>query len=92
MHEHNSILLVDRRYEPGQTSQTAQLDASHANAVPVAVQVATMNIDESGLWSTKITCSGTSQPAARKGKSALRKPLRGGDGTASGEWEDSGRD
>lgn len=57
MNEDNSILLVDRRYEPGQTPQTAQLDASHANAVPVAVQVATMTIDESGLWSTNITCS-----------------------------------
>lgn len=72
-----------------------RLDASHANAVPVAVQVATMDIDgvralvdEDGVFR-----GGTSQLAVRKGKPAPRKSLRGGDGTASGEGEgeDSGR-
>lgn len=91
--EDHSVLLVDRGYEPGETPQTVRLDAAHANAVPVAVQVATMDIngvralvDEDGVFR-----GGGSRPAARKGEPAPRKPLEGGDGSASGEGGDSGR-
>lgn len=71
-----------------------RLDAAHANAVPVAVQVATMDIngvralvDEDGVYR-----SGPSRPAVRKGEPAPRKPLEsgGGDGSTQGEGGDSG--
>lgn len=70
-----------------------RLDAAHANAVPVAVQVATMDIngvralvDEDGVFR-----GGASRPSVRKGEPAPRKPLEGGDGNALGEGGDSGR-
>lgn len=70
-----------------------RLDAAHANAVPVAVQVATMDIngvralvDEDGVFR-----GGASRPSVRKGEPAPRKPLEGGDGSALGEGGDSGR-
>ncbi len=69
-----------------------RLDAAYANAVPVAVQVATMDIngvralvDEDGVYR-----SGPSRPAVRKGEPAPRKPLEGGDGSTQGEGGDSG--
>lgn len=75
--EDHSVLLVDRGYEPGETPQTVRLDAAHANAVSVAVQVATMDIngvralvDEDGVFR-----GGSSRPAARKGDPAPRKSL-----------------
>lgn len=87
------MLLVDRGYEPDQTPQTVRLDAVHANAVPVAVQVATMDIngvralvDEDGVFR-----GGASRPAVRKGGPAPGKPLGGGDGRVSAEGGDSGQ-
>lgn len=69
-----------------------RLDAAHANAVPVAVQVATMDIngvralvDEDGVFR-----AGPSRPAVTKGEPAPRKPLEGGDGSTEGEGGDSG--
>ncbi|KAL9120585.1 MAG: hypothetical protein Q9187_002863 [Circinaria calcarea] len=84
--EDNSLLFVDRGYEPGTTPQTVRLDAAHANAVPVAVQVATMDmngvrvlVDEDGVFR-----GGASRPAARKGGPAPEKPLGGENRSASG--------
>jgi hypothetical protein len=80
------MLFVDRGYEPGATPQTVRLDAPHANAVPVAVQVATMDVngvqalvDEDGVFR-----GGASRPPVTKGRSAPRKPLGGGNGGVSG--------
>lgn len=63
-----------------------RLDAAQANAVPVAVQVATMDIngirdlvDEDGVFR-----GGPNEPAARRGDPAPRMPLAGGDGSVSG--------
>ncbi|MCJ1428337.1 hypothetical protein MMC29_006246 [Sticta canariensis] len=79
--ENHSVLFVDRGYEPGQTPETVRLDAEHANAVPVAVQVATMGtnevraqVDEDGVFR-----GGASRPAVRKGQPTPRKTLGGGD-------------
>lgn len=85
-------MFVDRGYEPGQTPQTVRLDAEHANAVPVAVQVATMDInevraevDEDGVFR-----GGASRPAVRKGEPTPRKALGGGGMGITGEEGDSG--
>lgn len=75
--ENHSLIFVARGHEPGQTPQTVRLDAEYANAIPVAVQVATMNIkevqaqvDEDGVFR-----GGASRPAVRKGRPAPRKQL-----------------
>ncbi|MCJ1470174.1 hypothetical protein MMC07_008819 [Pseudocyphellaria aurata] len=75
--EDRTVLLVDRGYEPGESPETVRLDAAHANAVPVAVQVATMDlngvralVDDDGVYR-----GGASRPAPRKGGPAPRKQL-----------------
>lgn len=79
--ENHSLLFVDRGYEPDQAPQTVRLDAEYANAIPVAVQVATTDInevraqvDEDGVFR-----GGASRPAVRKGQPTPRKALGGGD-------------
>lgn len=71
------MLLVDRGYEPDATPQTVRVDAAHANAVSVAVHVATMDVngvralvDDDGVFR-----GGATRPAVRRGESAPRKPL-----------------
>ena len=68
---------MDRGYELNQTPKTVRLDAPHVNAIPVAVQVATMDMngilpltDEDGVYR-----GGPARPAPRKGEPAPRKRL-----------------
>lgn len=75
--EDNTLIFVDRGYEQNARPETVRLDATHANAVPIAVQVATMDLnglrsllDEDGVYR-----GGPSGPEPKKGKPAPRKKL-----------------
>lgn len=75
--EDDTLIFVDRGYEHDATPETVRLDAAHANAVPIAVQVATMDlnglqslVDEDGVYR-----GGSSAPKPKKGKPAPRKKL-----------------
>ncbi|MCJ1467187.1 hypothetical protein MMC07_005810 [Pseudocyphellaria aurata] len=77
--EDRTVLFVDRGYEPGEPPETVRLDAAYANGVPVAVQVATMDVngvralvDDDGVYR-----GGPSRPEPRKGGRAPRKRLGG---------------
>ena len=73
----NTLIFVDIGYEKNAKPETVRLDATHANAVPIAVQVATMDlngirslVDEDGVYR-----GGPSGPEPKKGKPAPRKKL-----------------
>lgn len=75
--EDNTLIFVDIGYEKNAKPETVRLDATHANAVPIAVQVATMDlngirslVDEDGVYR-----GGPSDPEPKKGKPAPRKKL-----------------
>lgn len=75
--EDRTLIFVDRGYEDDATPETVRLDDVHANAVPIAVQVATMDIeglrsivDDDGVFR-----GGSSGPEPKKGKPTPRKKL-----------------
>ena len=75
--EDSTLIFVDIGYEKNARPETVRLDATHANAVPIAVQVATMDLngirsllDEDGVYR-----GGPSGPEPKKGKPAPRKKL-----------------
>jgi hypothetical protein len=71
------VLFVQRGYEDTDKPETLRLDAKHANAIPIAVQVATMDMssireiaDEDGVYR-----GGPADQQPRKGGPAPRKQL-----------------
>jgi hypothetical protein len=75
--EDGTVLFVERGHRVTDKPQTVRLDYAHANAIPIAVQVATMDLggireisDENGVYRGSTT---KSQP--REGGFASRKQL-----------------
>lgn len=72
-----TLIFVDIGYEKNARPEIVRLDATHANAVPIAVQVATMDLNgiRSLLDGDGVYRGGPSGPEPKKGKPAPRKQL-----------------
>lgn len=83
--EDSSLLFVDRGYDPGTAPETVRLDATQVNAIPVAVQIGTTEVNEvrASLDGDGIYRGGSGQP--RKGEPAPRKRL--GEEVESASWK-----
>ena len=75
--EDGSLFFVDRGYDPATAPETVRLDAAQVNAIPVAVQIGSLSINEIRTLVDQdgVFRGGSGQP--RRGGPAPRKQLGG---------------
>ena len=79
--ENNSLLYVKSGYGAEKTLEAVRLDASYANAIPVAVEIATLDMKDiqNAVDDDAVYRGGHSHSPPKQGKPAPRKQLVGKD-------------